>query len=231
MKIGVTDTGKPSYKKYVEWLQRLQPLETIKLSYQLNNADAIDKCDGVLLTGGQDVHPKFYGKPEFLSEVDAADLDTHRDEFELQIIVRSQQLPLPMLAICRGLQAVNVALGGTLIPDIVHAGYPSHRLDGSDTARHRVNVTFDSLLKTIVSVSQGEINSRHHQAADKLGKGLKIAAISDDGIIEALELKDRERKPFFLCVQWHPERMNDFENPFSKNILQEFLKAIQLHQQ
>jgi len=218
MKIGVTDTGKPSFEKYVEWLQKLQPLETIKLSYLLNNAEAVDICDGIVLTGGQDVHPKFYGKPEFLKEVDANDLDTQRDEFELQIILRVQQLQLPLLAICRGLQAVNVAMGGTLIPDIVHAGYPSHRLDSSTNAVHRVAVTFDSLLKTIVNVSGGEINSRHHQAVDKLGKRLKIAAISDDGIIEALELKDRERQPFFLCVQWHPERMNDFENPFSKNI-------------
>jgi putative glutamine amidotransferase len=87
---------------------------------------------------------------------------------------------------------------------------------------HNVNIKEDTLLKNIVGESTGIINSSHHQAIDRLGEGLMISAKADDGIIEAVEWDDKKGKPFFLAVQWHPERFPDKNSPFSKNIIETF---------
>jgi len=230
-RIAVTDTGKPSYEKYVEWLKRIVPIETVKISFSLKNGDELNTCDGVLLTGGQDVHPKFYGKPEVIELLDEKDIDEYRDEFELETFARARNNGLPVLAICRGLQVANVAMGGTLFPDLIQAGFSNHRLDANDEERHSIRLSPESMLNRVTKKEEGRINSRHHQAVDILGTGLSVSGRSDDGVVEAIELTHQNSSPFFLAVQWHPERMNDFENPFSKNILERFILATsQFHQ-
>jgi putative glutamine amidotransferase len=179
------------------------------------------------LSGGEDVHPRYYNKPEFISEYNLDDLDEARDEFEWKILDHVQQNGLPLLGICRGLQLANVYFGGTLIPDILSAKKPDHtKFDPSKDRYHTVRISDYSFLKEIAGVESGEVNSAHHQCADVVGRGLVVNAISEDEVIEGLELKDCKNKPFFLLVQWHPERMIDTNSPLTKNIREKFLASI-----
>jgi putative glutamine amidotransferase len=119
-----------------------------------------------------------------------------------------------------------VAMGGTLIPDIESAGFGSHRRGDAPERLHGVKVTKGSLLAGIVGSEEGTVNSSHHQAVDTIGRGLRVAARSDDGIIEALEWQDPAGKPFVLMVQWHPERMTDLSGPFSRNVIERLAAGV-----
>lgn len=224
LSIGITECGK--WDKYAAWVQRssLQP-QIVKLSWRENNLDDIDRCRGVVFTGGEDVHPRFYGAPERVSELDPKEVNERRDEFELEILESSLENEVPVLGICRGLQIANVYFGGTLILDIPSVRKTDHSKSQGYDRTHSVNVTPNTRLERSVGVNRGEVNSAHHQAAENIGRGLKISAVSDDGIIEGLEWDERSEKPFMLLVQWHPERMRNLESPFSKNVLFEFLEA------
>lgn len=222
--IGITECGK--WDKYAAWVQRssLQP-EIVKLSWRENNLDDIDRCRGVVFTGGEDVHPRFYGVPEIVSELDPKEVNERRDEFELDILEASFKKEVPVLGICRGLQIANVYFGGTLILDIPSIGKPDHSKSRGYDRTHSVNVTPNTQLEKSLGVKRGKVNSSHHQAVEKIGRGLRVSAVSDDGIIEGLEWNEPSRKPLMLLVQWHPERMENLESPFSKNVLFEFLQA------
>jgi len=132
------------------------------------------------------------------------------------------------LGICRGLQLANVFFGGNLIPDIPATGKPDHsKVNGIDRY-HNVSVVENSILKQIVGTTNGEVNSAHHQSADRIGNDLVISAISEDGIIEGLERKQTQDDPFLVLVQWHPERMTNLESVFSKNIKLRFLDEVRV---
>jgi len=229
MRIGITDNHrpKPYFENYIKWLHRIDPaVEMVKISYVLKNADAVKDVDALLLTGGGDVHPRFYGKPEFVGEIE--EVNELRDEFELQVINHALEADMPILGICRGMQIMNVALGGTIIPDLPSAGYVLHAVEDLQDHRHTIQSVPHSLLEIITGGSKHEVNSIHHQAVDDLGRGLMAGAISPDGVVEAVEWSLKDRMPFLLCVQWHPERIEDVENPFSKNIAEYFLREVQL---
>ena len=230
MRIGLTENSQDnrSLENYVRWIHRVTPAaEILKLSQRVNNVSSVETCDGIVFTGGGDVHPKSYGKPDALESTER--VDDKRDEFEFTAVERVLRVQIPVLGICRGLQLVNVALGGSLLPDIEKSGdhFQSHLGRKASESRHSVRVEALTLLSQIVGVERGEVSTQHHQAADQVAKGLRVAARSVDGIIEALEWQDSNRRPFLLLVQWHPERMADFGNPFSKNILQRFLSAVE----
>jgi putative glutamine amidotransferase len=127
-----------------------------------------------------------------------------------------------VLGICRGAQLYNVAMGGTLIPDLETAGYASHKNGDAAEGSHGVTLEPGSLLHTTVGCTSGQVNTYHHQAADKVGRGLRVAARSDDGVIEALEWEQPEGRPFLLLVQWHPERLSDVHSPFAKILMERF---------
>ena len=225
MLIGVTDTlgSEHKFQKYLEWLQRgTKDVKTLTLSYKLDNIGALNQCDGLVLTGGHDVDPRMYhGSPQHRKIVN---VDRKRDEFECQVLDLALKASLPVLGICRGLQLANVFFGGTLIPDLEEYGYRSHRSEQDTTEGcHPVTVEERSKLFEITKRQTGSINSNHHQAALATGKGLRVVGRSDDGVIEAMELVENGSSPFFLLVQWHPELMNDAENPFANNILKRFL--------
>jgi putative glutamine amidotransferase len=133
---------------------------------------------------------------------------------------------MPVLGICRGAQIFNVAMGGSLIPDIEAAGFMNHRRGDEPERVHGVHVMNGSILNGIVGVSAGTVNSSHHQAVDAVGRGLAVAARSDDGIIEALEWEDPAGRPFVLLVQWHPERMGDTAGPFSRNLVERLASEV-----
>jgi putative glutamine amidotransferase len=223
--IGITDCAK--YSHYQSWMENEPGVEIVKLSYNDNNLSAVQKCNGIILTGGHDVHPQLYNKPEYLEFCNAKNIDERRDEFEWKVIEHTQQKQMPVLGICRGLQFANIFFGGSLIPDNILFGKSDHsKIEEVNDRYHDVRVKADTMLKKIVSNETGEINSAHHQSADSIGKGLTINATSSDGIIEGLEWEAPEGKPFLLLVQWHPERMSNQESIFSKNIKQGFLNAV-----
>lgn len=225
MRIGITDNLKPNFSLYVDWLKRAEPnLVAMKLSYLQENLHELDACDGLLLTGGGDVDPRRYNRAEAAGAVQG--VDARRDDFEYRVIDRVKDLGIPVLGICRGLQIVNVAFGGSLIADLVGAGFRDHRPAAGEELRHDVAIVQGTMLARIVGGSAAEVNSSHHQAAGSVGTGLKVSATSPDGVVEGLEWDDPAGKQFLLLVQWHPERMKDVENPASKNVLQTFLLKV-----
>jgi len=219
--LALTDPGRgqEEFARYADWVKRGIPgAEIRRLSSATSPTPDLESCNGLILTGGGDVHPRFYDMPEVLGLTNS--VDESRDEFEFRVIEDALRLSLPVLGICRGSQVFNVARGGTLVPDIERTGHPSHRkVDGADRT-HGVLVEESSQLRVVVGSDSGTINSSHHQAADRPGSGLVVSARSDDGIAEALEWERPDGRPFLLLVQWHPERMRDQESPFSRAILE-----------
>ncbi len=225
--IGITDCAK--YENYANWIKELPGVEVIKLSYDDPDFSAIDDCDGILLSGGQDVHPQFYDKLEYMDfyKGTVPDIDEQRDVFEWKVLAYSQENKLPVLGICRGLQLANAFFGGTLLLDIPSAGKNNHSKfrEGEDRI-HLIEISAGSTLEKIAGINTGIVNSAHHQSAAEVAENLTINAVSEDGVIEALERKDFEAHPYLLLVQWHPERMTDQQSPLSANIRRSFIEAI-----
>jgi len=221
MIIGITDPMRDAatYAKYAELARRWIPdAKDQILSCMTGTFSEIEKCDALILSGGGDVHPKFYSREE---DADIArDVKIGRDLFEFDLIREAMERGIPVLGICRGAQVFNVAMGGSLIPDIEAAGFASHRRGEEPERLHGVKVTEGSVLGGITGVAEGTVNSTHHQAVDAVGRGLCVAARSDDGIIEALEWEKPGGKPFVMLVQWHPEKMNEGSAPFSGKLIE-----------
>jgi putative glutamine amidotransferase len=199
-------------------------VEIVDLS---SNTSRITDVDGVIFTGGADVDPSRYGKQE---ERDLCqDVDELRDQTEFDLATKAEERTLPVLGICRGMQLLNVHRGGTLITDIKAFGGAEHTKIDNQDRRHTVKVTPGSQLRRTVGVSDGEINSAHHQSVERPGEGLTISARAEgDGTAEAIEWQDATGKPFFLAVQWHPERM-DYDERFSGRLFESFLWEVGAH--
>jgi putative glutamine amidotransferase len=179
-------------------------------------ASFLDKLDGLILTGGGDVDPEFYGDAR---EESTTGVVAERDAFEIGIARRAVALRLPVLAVCRGIQVLNVALGGSLIQDLVTAGWDEHHSVQSPSAMHDVHVAPGTLLAAAVEVERMRVNSLHHQAVRGLGQRLRPAAVATDGIVEAVEL---EGPGWALGVQWHPELMLQ-SDPIQLRIFRELM--------
>jgi gamma-glutamyl-gamma-aminobutyrate hydrolase PuuD len=160
--------------------------------------------DGVLLTGGRDVDPELYeAAPHPLTQRPRAD----RDRFELALLEEVTTRRLPTLAVCRGVQVLNVARGGSLhqhLPDVV--GHDGHSPKAGEYVGHPVSVAPGSLLHSVLGRSEVDGPAHHHQSVDRVGEGLRPVAWADDGTIEALEGTDGS---FLIGVQWHPEVGDD----------------------
>lgn len=177
-------------------------------------AEAVRRSDGVMLTGGDDLQPALYADrlaPKLRQTVGPP--EPERDLFELQVIEEVFRRRKPLLAICRGLQILNVALGGTLLVDIpsqVPGALDHRRLDRKDQMVHDVALTPGSLLARITGRTKLGVNSSHHQGAGRIAAALKVVARSADGVVEGLELRPGalEQMPFLLAVQFHPERLS-----------------------
>jgi len=163
----------------------------------LGDAEAfLERLDGVVLSGGPDLDPDAYGAPERHLELGPTEPDL--DAFELALARAVDERGVPILGICRGVQALNVARGGTL-----HQHVPAHRQTEPATATtHTVHVEDGSLLAALVGARPLRVNSFHHQAVDRLGSGLRAVARAADGTIEAVEAPGPR---FVLGVQWHAE--------------------------
>lgn len=228
-KLGIS-FSRTNFQYYWNWFttRDLQnDIELVELSFEKNNVDDIATCHAFVLTGGVDVHPSFYnGNEVYFNQPDEFQIE--RDLFEKKIYKYSQQEKLPLLAICRGMQLVNVLEGGKLLCDLDEKN-ACHKKEEEDKI-HPVKVLPGSLLNEIVGIDSCDINSAHHQAIDPaaIGTSLVVNAFADDdNVIEGIEFKNKGGKAFMLGVQWHPERMKDNEKqPLSKNIKERFLKEV-----
>lgn len=165
-----------------------------------NSPISLNDYHGLVLTGGSDVNPALFGES---IQAETEPPDDERDTVETDLLGEAYARDLPVLAICRGLQMMNVAAGGTLIQHMDAVGRHCVRpLDRGQTA-HMVTIEPDTLLAGIAGKRTLQVNSRHHQAVKTLGANLRVSAVdSEDGTVEALERPDRS---FVLAVQWHPE--------------------------
>ena len=208
MKIALTYTGTAKkHQNYINWLKANEDIEIITLSAENNNLNDLKKCDALVLSGGIDIHPKFYGNDNTQYN-NATNLNEKRDDFEIAAFDLAQENKLPVLGICRGMQLINVIHKGTMFQDLGEEKLlNAHK--GNPDKLHSVKVKPETILSKIVNTESIQANSAHHQAIDKLGQDLIINAISEDGIVEGIERKETKNKPFLLAIQWHPERMDE----------------------
>lgn len=225
LRIGITH-GR-NYHRYEQWINSIPDVEVVRLTSE-NKQDVI-YCNGVLFSGGQDVHPGLYGKAEYVKEFSLTDFDERRDEFEIRILEEVFVQQIPVLGICRGLQLINSWLGGTLIPDLQSAGKQDHRRTETGDRFHRVRIKAGSDLEKMTGCLEGEVNSAHHQAVDQPAPGWEPTAWSNDGVIEALGRKSFDNEHHVVLVQWHPERIPDISNPMNAGVLRDFIQACSRH--
>jgi putative glutamine amidotransferase len=215
------------YGNYSKWLKTADSTVVCLDLYHMPIDSALmllESCSGLLLSGGPDVHPAYYNMAEDTAK--CGDIDHFRDSLEFALIDKAITMDLPILGICRGLQIFNISQGGSLYADIPADldTMVTHRCPDTYNCFHNVRVEKGSGLHFISGVSSGTTNSNHHQGIRRIGDGLAPIARTDEGLIESIEYKNRVEKPFFLAVQWHPERM-ETNNPLSLPLANQFLKA------
>ncbi|MCM3695244.1 gamma-glutamyl-gamma-aminobutyrate hydrolase family protein [Microbacterium oleivorans] len=169
-------------------------------SAQAAAAAVLDGLDGLILTGGLDVQPELYGAPRHpLTDPARAD----RDEWELALLAGARERRMPVFGICRGLQLINVAYGGTLHQHLPEAlGTERYKIGGGVFAENTVEVDAETTLAGLVGAGPYTVHSYHHQGIDRLGEGLVATARTDDGLVQAFEGPGGD---YLVAVQWHPE--------------------------
>lgn len=177
----------------------LAPLEGI------DQRDILNRLDGLILTGGLDIDPVVYGQTPH-PKTHAVTLQ--RDEFEMNLVKLALNNDIPLLGICRGMQMMNLAMGGSMLQDIPDIIGPDIKHDDPkrprDALAHTVKILNGSLLHQITQADELMVNSFHHQAVSELGEGVRMTAQALDGVIEAIEIP---AKQFAVGVQWHPESL------------------------
>jgi putative glutamine amidotransferase len=187
-------------------------------------AAALSDIAGLVLTGGEDVDPAYFGEP---SHPATGRPNPARDSYELALARAAFDGRVPTLAICRGIQVMNVALGGTLVQDIAAQvpGAANHDLSDRRTERvHRVDVEPGSRLAHATGATRIATNSSHHQAVQRIAPDLRVTARSEDGIIEALESRDDAW--WMIGVQWHPEELTQTSEDWDRDLFTAFAAAV-----
>lgn len=183
---------------------------------------------GIILLGGSDINPDLYGGETF----EGVDYDDKRDAMERDYIRLSMEKKIPILGICRGMQMINVILGGSLyqnISDIFDDFLPTRSTLGKIFARRQVTITQGTKLHAIMKHRNlYKVNSLHHQGINELGKGLRSSAVEKNGLIQAIEIEDGKSHPFLIGVQWHPEYI--LHHRSSRRLFGAFLQAVSENQ-
>jgi putative glutamine amidotransferase len=168
--------------------------------------EIVDRLDGIVFSGGDDLDPALYGQPWHPK---AEPIDPDRQRFELALIEEVEKRRMPALGICLGCQLMNVHRGGSLnqfLPDTPRDGALEHRKLGDDLRRHAVELVPGTRLAEAVGRRQIEVNTRHKQSIARTGRGLRVIAKAPDGVVEGIEDPGH---PFFMAVQWHPENLSE----------------------
>jgi putative glutamine amidotransferase len=190
-------------ERYLEAVRTAGGLPVILAPVRTGAVDALlDRLDAVCLSGGPDLHPHHYGAPE---HAELGPTEPELDRFELALARRAMARGLPILAICRGMQVMNVARGGTLhqhLPDL--GGEIDHRQSVAQATGHEVQLLADSRLAKLLGRPRLKVNTYHHQGIDELGDGLRVVGHSWDGVAEAIESISTQ---FAFGVQWHAEAL------------------------
>lgn len=231
MKIAISKSEGANIDNYIAWLREARPdVEIVELAALSDEAanQALHGLDGLVLSGGADVDPIRYDREDLRP---LCRIDPVRDEMEIALIHQSRELRMPVLGICRGMQILNIAYGGSLTADIssqLQTTTEHRRNEETATdATHGVELQSGSILRHFIGIFEGEVNSAHHQCVDVLADVFTPSAYSTDGLIEAMEWGDASLggKPFLYAVQWHPERLA-YDNPMSLPIAQHFLLEV-----
>jgi putative glutamine amidotransferase len=229
-KIGITrkDTGKqlheePTYVRYHERVKAAggEPVDLVPTKAPIEKLLADVGLEGILLTGGGDLNPRLYGEETRSAE----NIDDERDRFEIELVRTALRLNLPVFAICRGVQMLNVACGGSLLQDIPADRHRRHTGPRHTSEHHDVTIMEGSRLHALLGKSRMLANSRHHQGItpDRLGEGLVVTATAiDEDIVEALEAPAHR---WVLGVQWHPERVEDSIDTSYQALFDDFVRS------
>lgn len=198
---------------FSSWLYKVE-LVDLYLLPQKEALAVLKDSHGLILSGGGDLDPSYYGKAE---EASVCDIDAERDRREWEMLQLAMKENLPLLGVCRGFQLINVFLGGTLIPDFQNQSKKIHRAESGD-AIHEISIEEGTYLRKLAQKSRVLVNSRHHQGIERLAPTLIANAVAEDGVIEGFE---GQSKSFLLGVEWHPERWKD---PLSESIAEAFIE-------
>lgn len=227
MRIALTKTDNPEkHKFYIDWLKGNDNIEVVTVSADETDPADIKSYDALVLSGGVDIHPEFYGGLLDYTKAPTQGWKKERDVFEIAAFNNAIDQSIPVLGICRGLQLINVALKGTLIQDLGNNLDAIH--EGNPDKSHSVSIEPGTILSEIAKET-AKTNSAHHQAIEQLGEGLIINCNADDGTVEGIEWSNKKTQPFLLAVQWHPERMFQFNlesSPASKGIRERFIEEV-----
>ena len=212
-KVEQTAQGEPPHRemalglKYLEAIEAAGGLPVVLPPLALDAVEPLlDRLCGLCLSGGPDLDPGSYGSPPHPR---LGPTEPDLDHFELALARRADRAGMPILAVCRGQQALNVARGGTLyqdLPDEVPSGIVHRQTTPGDQVSHSVRIAPGSVLADVLGTVEAEVNSFHHQAVKRLGARLRAVAWAEDGVVEAIEARDR---PFVVGVQWHAEGIVD----------------------
>jgi putative glutamine amidotransferase len=196
-----------SYPRSVE---RAGALPVVLAPVDLEHVDALlDRLDGLMVSGGPDIHPSFYGEDEHPA---LGPTERDLDAFELELVRRADARGMPVLGVCRGMQLLNVARGGALlqdIPTLVGEEVDHRQVLPGRIPTHALVLGSGTRLEGVLGREAHDVNSFHHQAVSRLGERLAAAAWAPDGVIEGVEAADRD---FYLGVQWHAESLSERED-------------------
>lgn len=234
--IGITTYGRNAENhftlpgEYVDAVRRAGGIPVLIPAGETHIDALLERLDGLVLAGGGDVDPELYAGNQ---HIEIYMIDPERDRSELALARTVAAGGMPTLGICRGLQVLNVALGGSLVehlPDevgeaITHRNPPPGHAQISSYALHPLRVDEGSLLATILGTREIEPASWHHQAVRRLAEGLRIVARAEDGTIEAAELADH---PWLVAVQWHPE-ITAADDPSQQRVFDAFVEAARVN--
>jgi putative glutamine amidotransferase len=170
VKIGLSYTGNDDkHNNYVQWLRSGDDIEVVKLSYNEKDKNLIEECDALVLSGGLDMHPKYYNGNADYPDMPENGFDIERDEFELSLLNKAINNSIPVLGICRGMQLINTFYHGTMVQHLLEDKI-LHK--GSPDKKHNVGIEDGSLLYEIAGVKSETVNSAHHQSIGLLGEGI-----------------------------------------------------------